>query len=100
MSTSRTDAVDAARLGVMDAIGDLAVQEAVALLDTLVNRLRRGLPVDNPPRRLMVVAGCPSEWAYQQHRLTGEPVCDACQQHMARLEGQRRAEHPEWSTGA
>lgn len=76
---------------VLDAVADLPGPDAATLLYRLAYELRTGRMASafaparqpKPPRQ---PAGCPSESAYRRHLKNGEPVDEACRQHMRDLD--------------
>jgi hypothetical protein len=88
------------RTRIADAIGDLTVPAAVELLRDVADRLASGRPVADPPApRLLVVAGCPSEYAYHQHLAAGER-CTPCERLVAALVVAQRNADADWGHGA
>lgn len=79
------------RQQVLVAVGDLTRPEAATLLNRIAYELRTGhtpaaLSAPPQPKPTREPAGCPSEPAYRRHLKAGEPVDDACRQHMRALD--------------
>lgn len=80
---------------VLEAVGGLTRPEAATLLYRLAYEMRTGqapaaFKAPALPSTSRQPAGCPSESAYRRHLKAGEPVDEACRQHMRALDADWR----------